>query len=170
VETGQPDPADRKKEVERTREMFRVTAELGGKYCRVLSGQNRPGLNEAEALRWVIDCLWELEPHARAAGVWMCMENHYKDNLWTYQTTDGRSIKKAIEYLYPFIADKTKWPHKQDIMYWENWPVAQPFLLFGADTYKNKEWFDTWKKLDHSPVVEAVIRNLPIRNPLIWIN
>src|SRR5262245_2807662 len=28
----QPDPADRKREVERTRDMFRVTAELGGKW------------------------------------------------------------------------------------------------------------------------------------------
>ena len=92
-----------------------------------------------------------------------------KDNLWTYQTADGRSIKKGIEYLYPFIADKTKWPHKQDVMYWENWPVAQPFLLFGADAYKNKEWFNTWKKLDHSPVVDEVIRNLPVRNPLLWM-
>jgi sugar phosphate isomerase/epimerase len=80
----QPDPADRKREVERTREMFRVTAELGGTYCRVLSGQNRPGLNEAEALKWVVDCLWQLEPHAKAAGVVMCMENHYKDGLWQY--------------------------------------------------------------------------------------
>ena len=80
----QPDPADRKKEVERTRDMFRVTAELGGKYCRVLSGQNRPGLKEDEALKWVIDCLWQLEPHAKAAGVLMCMENHYKDGLWKY--------------------------------------------------------------------------------------
>jgi len=43
----QPDPADRRREVEHTRDLFRVTAELGGKYCRVLSGQNRPGLNEA---------------------------------------------------------------------------------------------------------------------------
>ena len=82
----------------------------------------------------------------------------------------GDLLKKAIEYLYPFIADKTKWPHKQDVMYWENWPVAQPFLLFGADAYNDKEWFDSWKKLDHSPVVEEVIRNLPVRNPLIWIN
>jgi sugar phosphate isomerase/epimerase len=80
----QPDPADRKKEIERTREMFRVTAELGGKYCRVLSGQNRPGLKEDEALKWVIDSLWALEPHAKAAGVVMCMENHYKDGLWQY--------------------------------------------------------------------------------------
>jgi len=47
----QPDPADRKREIERTKEMFRVTAELGGKYCRVLSGQNRPGLKEDEALK-----------------------------------------------------------------------------------------------------------------------
>lgn len=80
----QPDPADRRREVELTKDLFRVTAELGGQYCRVLSGQNRPGLDEKEALGWVIDCLWELEPHAKAAGVLMCMENHYKDNLWTY--------------------------------------------------------------------------------------
>ena len=80
----QPDAGAREKEVERTREMFRVTAELGGRYCRVLSGQNRPGLDEKQALAWVIDCLWRLEPHARATGVVMCIENHYKDGLWEY--------------------------------------------------------------------------------------
>jgi sugar phosphate isomerase/epimerase len=80
----QMDAAARRKEVERTREMFRVTAELGGRYCRVLSGQNRPGLDEGDATRWVIDSLWQLEPHARAAGVVMCLENHYKDGLWEH--------------------------------------------------------------------------------------
>lgn len=93
-----------------------------------------------------------------------------KDNLWNYQTADGRSIKKGIEYLYPFIADKTKWPLKPDVMYWNEWPVAQPFLLFGANAYKQIDWFTTWKRLEHSPKVEEVIRNLPVRNPLIWIN
>jgi sugar phosphate isomerase/epimerase len=80
----QPDKASRGQEVERTRQMFRVTGELGGRWCRVLSGQNRPGLLEDETLRWVIDCLWELVPHAQAAGVVMAMENHYKDGLWEY--------------------------------------------------------------------------------------
>jgi hypothetical protein len=93
-----------------------------------------------------------------------------KDNLWQYQTADGRSIKKGIEYLYPFIADKTKWPLKPDVMYWNDWPVAQPFLLFGANAYNKKDWFTIWKGLEHSPKVEEVIRNLPVRNPLIWIN
>jgi hypothetical protein len=92
-----------------------------------------------------------------------------EDDLWLYATTDGKSIKKGIEFLYPFIADKNKWPFQKDVMYWENWPVAQPFLVFGAEAYKNNAWFTTWKSLDHDPQVEEVIRNLPVRHPVIWI-
>lgn len=92
-----------------------------------------------------------------------------KDNLWAYETADGKSILKGINYLYPFVADKTKWTLKPDVMYWKNWPVAQPFLIFGANQFKNEEWFNTWKKLDTKPTVEEVIRNVPIRHPLIWL-
>lgn len=92
------------------------------------------------------------------------------DNLWNFETPDGKSIKKGINYLYPFVADKSKWPLKPDVMYWDNWPVAQPFLLFGANAYDEKAWFSAWEKLDHNPQVEEVIRNLPIRHPLIWLN
>ena len=91
------------------------------------------------------------------------------DNLWNYQTTDGKSIKKGIGYLYPFIADKTKWPLQPDVMFWNEWPVAQPFLLFGARAFNNKAWFNTWSKLEHAPKSDEVIRNLPVRNPLIWL-
>jgi hypothetical protein len=93
-----------------------------------------------------------------------------KDDLWNYQTADSKSIKKGIEFLHPYLADKSKWPYQKDVMYWENWPVAQPALVFGANAYSNKEWFNTWKRLDHNPTVEEVIRNLPVRHPLIWLN
>ncbi|KIA95799.1 alginate lyase [Pedobacter kyungheensis] len=92
-----------------------------------------------------------------------------KDNLWNFETADGKSIKKGLTYLYPFIADKSKWTLAPDVMYWENWPVAQPFLLFGAVQFNQGNWYATWAKLDHQPQVEEVIRNLPIRNPLIWL-
>ena len=93
-----------------------------------------------------------------------------KDNLWKYETADGKSIQKGVEYLYPFVKDKSKWPLKPDVMYWENWPVAQPFLVLGASAFQQENWLQTWQKLDHDPQVEEVIRNLPLRNPLIWIN
>lgn len=91
-----------------------------------------------------------------------------EDNLWAYTTPDGKSIRKGIEYLYPYIQDKSKWPLKPDVMYWDQWPVAQPFLVFGAQAFGQADWFHTWKALDHAPQVEEVIRNLPVRNPIIW--
>ena len=92
-----------------------------------------------------------------------------KNDLWSFQTADGRSIQKGIAYMHPYIADKSKWPFQKDVMYWDNWPVAHPSLLFGSIMFNNSDWFETWKKLDHQPQVEEVIRNLPVRHPLIWL-
>lgn len=92
-----------------------------------------------------------------------------EDNLWNFTLEDGRSIRKGIEFLYPFVNDKTKWTLPKDVMYWDEWPVAQPFLVFGANAYSNADYLDTWKRLEHHPTVDEVIRNLPVRNPLIWV-
>lgn len=92
------------------------------------------------------------------------------DNLWTYQTADGKSIQKGIDYLYPFVNDKNKWPLKPDVMHWKEWPVAQPFLILGARAFHRNDLLQAWQKLDHEPEVEEVIRNLPVRNPLIWLD
>ena len=92
-----------------------------------------------------------------------------KDNLWNYQTAEGLGIKKSVDFLYPFLANKEKWPYAKDVMHWENWPVAQPSLVFAAFAYGQKEYLNTWKKAEHQPKNEEVIRNLPVRHPLIWL-
>jgi sugar phosphate isomerase/epimerase len=79
-----PDAARREIEVEDTRRMIALTAELGGRFCRVLSGQNRPGLDADQAMGWVVDCLAALLPEAERHGIVLVMENHYKDGLWIY--------------------------------------------------------------------------------------
>lgn len=91
------------------------------------------------------------------------------DNLWEYTTADGRNIILGISYLYPFVADKSKWTLAPDVMCWEEWPVAHPFLLFGSAQLKDEAMFDTWLKLEHFPTNNEVVRNLPIRNPIIWL-
>jgi hypothetical protein len=34
-------------------------------------------------------------------------------NLWNYQTEDGRSIRKALDWVLPFIRGEKEWTHKQ---------------------------------------------------------
>lgn len=91
-----------------------------------------------------------------------------QDNLWEYKAPEGQTIRKGIDFLYTYVVDKSKWPFKEDVMYWRDWPVAQPFLVFGAVNFQQNNWFQTWKTLEHNPTTEEVIRNLPIRNPIIW--
>lgn len=73
----------RRAEIERTERMIDVTAALGGRYCRVLSGQRRPGIGE-EGIGWVVKALEALIPAAEAANVVLTIENHYKDGTWEY--------------------------------------------------------------------------------------
>jgi hypothetical protein len=92
------------------------------------------------------------------------------DNLWTFTTADGRSMRKAIDFLHPYLKDKSKWPHKPDVMFHEFWPVRSPSLLFAAVAYSDPKYFETWKSLEPNPTNEEVIRNLPIRQPLLWVD
>lgn len=78
-------------------------------------------------------------------------------------------LKKSIDFLFPYVKNKDSWPFQKDVMYWEEWPVAHPFLLFGYQNYQDMNWLNTWEQLNHFPTNEEVIRNLPIRNPLIWL-
>ena len=91
------------------------------------------------------------------------------DNLWAFQTPDGKSMRKGVAWIHPYIADKSNWPYKQDVMYWEQWPVRSPVLLFGGLAYDEQKYLDTWKTLEANPTNEEVLRNLPIREPVLWV-
>jgi hypothetical protein len=56
-----------------------------------------------------------------------------------------------------------------DVMYWDEWPVRQPSLLFGALATGNTDWLATWRRLEADPQVPEVRRNFPIREPVLWV-
>ncbi|MGX5817838.1 alginate lyase family protein [Chitinophaga lutea] len=91
------------------------------------------------------------------------------EDLWQYTETTGKNIAKGIAFMYPYVKDKNSWPYAKDVMYWDEWPVAYPFLLFGAAAFNNQSYYRLWERLDHDPEVEEVLRNLPVRNPEIWM-
>jgi len=79
-----PDPAARRAEVEKEKNWIRMAAALGAKYCRVLSGQRRPELTIERGLDLVVESIEACLPEAEACGVTLILENHYKDDFWSY--------------------------------------------------------------------------------------
>jgi hypothetical protein len=92
-----------------------------------------------------------------------------EDNLWTWQLRDGRGMARAIAYLYPYLRDKRKWPLPPDVMYDNKWPVRQPSLLFAGLALDKPEYLTLWRALEPDPTEDEVIRNFPLRQPLLWV-
>jgi hypothetical protein len=54
-------------------------------------------------------------------------------------------------------------------MYFDQWPVRHPSLLFAGLALGEPAYIDLWKTLNPDPTVEEVIRNYPLRQPLLWV-
>jgi hypothetical protein len=89
--------------------------------------------------------------------------------LWTFTLPDGRGMKKAVDFLYPFLADKSKWPKKPDVQAWDGWPSRQPALLFAGLALGEPACAALWQKLSPEISSEEVRRNIAITQPLLWL-
>jgi sugar phosphate isomerase/epimerase len=79
-----PDEGERREQIARQERIMEVTAALGGRFCRVLSGQRRPEVSREQGVNWVVGAIEALIPRAEALDLTLTLENHYKDNYWTY--------------------------------------------------------------------------------------
>jgi hypothetical protein len=48
-------------------------------------------------------------------------------------------------------------------------PVRAPSLLFCGLACSRPEYLALWKRLDPDPTDPEIIRNYPIRQPLLWL-
>jgi hypothetical protein len=92
------------------------------------------------------------------------------DDLWKFELPDGRGMRKATAYLYPFLADKSKWPLKPDVQAWAGWPARQPSLLFAGTAFGEPRYLDLWRKLPADPADAEVRRNMAITQPVLWLD
>ena len=92
------------------------------------------------------------------------------DNLWEFELPDGRGIRKAMAYLYPYLADKSTWPLDPDVESWEGWPARQPALLFAGLALDEPRYLDLWKRLKPDPADPEVRRNIAITQPVLWVD
>jgi alpha-galactosidase len=92
-----------------------------------------------------------------------------QDDLWKFELLDGRGIRKAMEFLYPYLADKSKWPRKPDIQAWDGWPARQPCLLFAGLAFNEQQYLELWRRLPAEPADAEVRRNIAITQPILWL-
>lgn len=79
-----PDKSFRDIEIAKQKHWIDMTYALGGKFCRVLSGQKRPELSIDLGIQLASDCIHECLPYAQERDITLIIENHYKDDFWTY--------------------------------------------------------------------------------------
>jgi sugar phosphate isomerase/epimerase len=79
-----PDAAFRERQIEQEKTWIRMAAALGAKFCRVLSGQRRPELTRQQGVNLVVSSIEACLPEAERCGVTLIIENHYKDDFWSY--------------------------------------------------------------------------------------
>ena len=108
--------------------------------------------------------LFNLEAYALLAKTLSTPE----EDLWNYQGKNG-SIKKAWNYMTPFIKNKEIWPLDPDIQHFNEIPIQSPGILFAAMAYQDSTLLTTWKQL--SPVRQSpeIDRNFPLRQPVLWL-
>jgi Alginate lyase len=91
-----------------------------------------------------------------------------EDNLWAFQLPDGRGMRRAMAFMAPYIRDKKSWPLKPDVMYDQEWPMRHCSLIFAGQAYDDSSYIELWKTLKADSSVEEVVRNLFIRQPVLW--
>lgn len=78
-----PDADAREREVKAALENIRIALELGAPSLRALTGQQRPGVEPAQGIAWVVDSIRRVAEAADKAGVRVNVENHTKAFTWT---------------------------------------------------------------------------------------
>jgi hypothetical protein len=102
------------------------------------------------------------------AGLCQSLKGLTPDPL-DFQLADGRGLSKAAQFLYPYLKDKSAWKWAHDVEHFDALPVRSPGLLFAGVAFHNSQYIDLWKSLNPDPTDKEIIRNYPIRQPLLWV-
>lgn len=90
-----------------------------------------------------------------------------EDDLWNYQSEDG-SLQKAIDFMTPYLLNKSEWPYPPDVQHFDELPIQSAFPLFAAEAYGKEAYLQVWKELPKERKSKEVDRNFPLRQLILW--
>jgi len=95
--------------------------------------------------------------------------NGLQPDPFGFRLSDGRGVCKAAEFIYPYLKNKGDWKWAKDVQHFDSLPVRSPGLLFSGVACNREEYINLWRTMNPDPTDREIIRNNPIRQPLLWV-
>ncbi len=89
-------------------------------------------------------------------------------DLWRFSTPDGRGMERAVAFMLRYVVEKSAWPFARDVDHFDEIPIRQPFLVFGALGLRDPSLYDVWRGLPAETPDKEIMRNLMYRAPALW--
>jgi len=91
-----------------------------------------------------------------------------EDDLWHFKSSNDHDIHMAMEHMYPFIEDKSRWPSPPESSE-DGWPARRVCLLFTGMALNEPKYINLWKRLPADPTQDDVRRFMVITQPILWV-
>ena len=92
-----------------------------------------------------------------------------EDSLWDYTDPDGRNIRRAIDFILPYLLNKSAWPYTPDVMHFDAFPARASFMLFAGYKLAIPELISLYESLPLETEDEEARRNVAVRQPGLWM-
>lgn len=92
-----------------------------------------------------------------------------QEDLWEYALPDGRSIRRGLDFLLPYLENKSRWFLPPDVEHFEAWPAREAFMALAAVRYTDRRYAELYRSLPLESEDDEVRRNTAIRQPLLLL-
>ena len=91
------------------------------------------------------------------------------DDLWHFTTPAGRTLRANVDYIAPYLEDKTRWSKTGTDIGDSEWPVRQGSLLFASLALDEPKYLSIWKRLPADPTDYRVRWDMVVTQPILWV-
>ncbi|WP_419803840.1 alginate lyase family protein [Terriglobus sp.] len=91
------------------------------------------------------------------------------ESAWGFSLADGRGMRPAVAWAFPFLQSRGKWPYPADVRRFSRQPLRENVLLFGGRAWNRQDYVDQWKAMKPADGADAAIkREHSVTQPALW--
>ncbi|GAA3767709.1 alginate lyase family protein [Terriglobus aquaticus] len=91
------------------------------------------------------------------------------ESAWPFTLPDGRGMRAAVAWAYPFLQSRGQWPYPADTRRFSQQPMRENVLLLGGRAWNRQDYVDLWQAMKPADAADAEIRREhPVTQPALW--